>query len=162
VEEAKIRAEELMQLARDEVPIAGQLGILVEAVEPGSATAKDSLPRGFRAPRRHHRRPGDDGARGLREVGRGAEPGGPVHLAVNSSLNINFLRRPLPVDLPARGSILKLGRRLAVGEVSVHCGPRERLVTHVTCTYALPGPHTGPAGVCTPVVLFAATQQFIS
>jgi acyl-coenzyme A thioesterase PaaI-like protein len=63
---------------------------------------------------------------------------GPAYLAVTTNLSINFLRRPMPGELIARGSILKLGKRLAVGEVSLYCGDDEDLVAHVTCTYALP------------------------
>jgi len=42
---------------------------------------------------------------------------GPVPLAVITNLNINFLRKPEARDLIAECRLLKLGRRLAVGEV---------------------------------------------
>jgi uncharacterized protein (TIGR00369 family) len=42
---------------------------------------------------------------------------GKVELAVTTSLNINFLRKPGQKDILAEGRILKLGQRLAVGEV---------------------------------------------
>ena len=45
---------------------------------------------------------------------------GPVPLAVTTNLNINFLRKPAPRDLLAEARLLKLGRRLAVGEVAIH------------------------------------------
>lgn len=38
----------------------------------------------------------------------------------------------------ARGSILKMGRRLAVGEVSIYSEHDDELVAHVACTYAMP------------------------
>ncbi len=44
---------------------------------------------------------------------------GPVALAVTTSLNINFLRKPEPADLIGEARLLKLGKRLAVGEVSI-------------------------------------------
>jgi uncharacterized protein (TIGR00369 family) len=44
---------------------------------------------------------------------------GPVPLAVTTNLNINFLRRPDARDLIAECRLLKLGKRLAVGEVSI-------------------------------------------
>lgn len=62
---------------------------------------------------------------------------GPVELAVTTSLNINFLRKPQPGDLFAKASLLKLGKRLAVGAVDV-TGTDRRLVAHVTCTYSVP------------------------
>ena len=67
---------------------------------------------------------------------------GPAALAVTSSLNINFLRRPRLVDLVAEGSLLKLGRTLAVAEVSLYSdggepSDLERPVAHATITYSL-------------------------
>src|SRR5262249_24006896 len=44
---------------------------------------------------------------------------GPVALAVTTNLNINFLRKPSPADVIAKGRMLKLGSRLAVGEVEM-------------------------------------------
>ena len=45
---------------------------------------------------------------------------GKVELAVTTSLNINFLRKPGQKDILAEGRILKLGQRLAVGEVLLY------------------------------------------
>src|SRR5262245_38681142 len=42
---------------------------------------------------------------------------GKIELAVTTSLTINFLRKPPPAPIRAEGRLLKLGRRLAVGEV---------------------------------------------
>ena len=44
---------------------------------------------------------------------------GPVPLAVTTNLNINFLRKPEPRDLIADCRLLKVGKRLAVGEVTI-------------------------------------------
>ena len=44
---------------------------------------------------------------------------GPVPLAVTINLNINFLRKPAARDLIAECRLLKLGKRLAVGEVTI-------------------------------------------
>lgn len=65
---------------------------------------------------------------------------GPVALAVTTNLNINFLRRPA-ADAPllARASLLKLGKRLAVGEVTLYCdGQQDNPVAHATMTYSIP------------------------
>jgi uncharacterized protein (TIGR00369 family) len=64
---------------------------------------------------------------------------GPVPLAVTINLNINFLRKPAPGDLIAEARLLKLGRRLATGEVSIRAGGDELPVAHVTSTYSIPG-----------------------
>ena len=45
---------------------------------------------------------------------------GPVALAVTANLNINFLRKPAQVDVIAECKLLKLGKRLAVGEVTMY------------------------------------------
>jgi acyl-coenzyme A thioesterase PaaI-like protein len=66
---------------------------------------------------------------------------GPVPLAVTTNLNINFLHRPKPgADLIAEARLLKLGRRLAVGEVTLHSEGMEMPVAHVTSTYSIPPP----------------------
>jgi acyl-coenzyme A thioesterase PaaI-like protein len=63
---------------------------------------------------------------------------GRVELAVTTNLNVHFLSRPAPADVLAEGRILKLGRRLAVGEVIMHSAGDPRPICHVTGTYALP------------------------
>jgi uncharacterized protein (TIGR00369 family) len=63
---------------------------------------------------------------------------GPVALAVTTNLSINFLRKPEPGDLIADCKILKLGKRLAVGEVSVSSATSSELVAHCVATYSIP------------------------
>jgi uncharacterized protein (TIGR00369 family) len=63
---------------------------------------------------------------------------GEVALAVTTNLNINFLRKPGPRDVLAEARLLKLGKRLAVSEVSVRSDGEEDLVAHVTGTYSIP------------------------
>src|ERR1700710_583221 len=50
---------------------------------------------------------------------------GPVPLAVTTNLNINFLRKPAPRDLIAEAKLMKLGKRLAVGEVAIRSDGEE-------------------------------------
>ncbi len=63
---------------------------------------------------------------------------GPVYEAVTSNLNINFLRRPPADDVLAFAKLLKVGKRLAVGEVELISEKNNQLLAHVVCTYALP------------------------
>lgn len=63
---------------------------------------------------------------------------GPVALAVTTNLNINFLRKPGPADLIAEARLLKLGRRLAVGEVTITQNGLDGPVAHITSTYSIP------------------------
>ena len=67
----------------------------------------------------------------LHEVGR-------VKLAVTTSLTINFLRKPEPRDLIGRAKLMKLGKRLAVGEVALYSEGAEDMVAHATGTYSIP------------------------
>ena len=63
---------------------------------------------------------------------------GPVSLAVTINLNINFLRKPVASDLTAEACLLKLGKRLATGEVVIRCAGEEEPVAHATSTYSIP------------------------
>ncbi|RVU14441.1 PaaI family thioesterase [Methylobacterium oryzihabitans] len=65
---------------------------------------------------------------------------GPVPLAVTTSLSFNFLRKPARRDLLGEARIMKLGRRLAVGEVLIRSDGSDDLVCHATGTYAIPAP----------------------
>ena len=69
-----------------------------------------------------------------------AELGADALQAVTTNLNINFLTRPEPRDLIARVKLLRLGRRLAVGEVELHLADSDDIVAHAVATYALPPP----------------------
>jgi uncharacterized protein (TIGR00369 family) len=63
---------------------------------------------------------------------------GPVGLAVTTNLGINFLNKPEPGDLIGDCRLLKLGKRLAVGEVSIRRDGSDMLVAHATGTYSIP------------------------
>lgn len=63
---------------------------------------------------------------------------GPVSLAVTTNLSINFLRKPGQSDMLADCRIIKLGRRLAVGEVSLFSDGEEDMAAHVVTTYSIP------------------------
>ncbi|WP_136248456.1 PaaI family thioesterase [Halomonas borealis] len=64
---------------------------------------------------------------------------GPEPMAVTSDLHCRFLRRPRgDRDLIANARLLKLGRRLAVGEVQLFSDGEDDPVALVTATYVLP------------------------
>jgi uncharacterized protein (TIGR00369 family) len=66
---------------------------------------------------------------------------GPAGFAVTTNLNINLLHKGAPgQDVFAAAKILKLGRRLAVGEVSLTSGTASEPIAHVTATYSIPNP----------------------
>lgn len=64
---------------------------------------------------------------------------GIVPLTVTTSLNINFLRKPAS-DKAIVGvcKLLKLGKTLAVGEVTLYSEGSAEAVAHVVGTYAIP------------------------
>ncbi len=59
-------------------------------------------------------------------------------LTVTANLNINFLRKPEPRDLVGEARLLKLGRRLVVGDISIRTDGQDELVAHATSTYSIP------------------------
>jgi uncharacterized protein (TIGR00369 family) len=65
---------------------------------------------------------------------------GPVPLAVTTNLNINFLRKPAQRDLIAEAKLIKLGKRLAVGDVAIYSDGEDEMVAHATSTYSIPPP----------------------
>lgn len=64
---------------------------------------------------------------------------GPKALAVTTSLQANFLNKPsADQDLVAQTRLLKLGKRLVVGEVEIYSQGAEAMVAHITATYSIP------------------------
>jgi uncharacterized protein (TIGR00369 family) len=58
--------------------------------------------------------------------------------AVTTNLNINFMSRPSPGDLIADVELLKVGKRLILGEVKLYSAGAEDMVAHAIATYARP------------------------
>lgn len=136
---ARLSAAEFDRIIAEELGFASALGIATVAMEAGAARLR--LP--FRPA-------------SLRPGGTVSGPAmmtladvtmyavvlgaiGAVKLAVTTSLTINFLRRPPPVELVGVGRLLKLGRRLAVIEVAIAADVEgDALVAHATGTYSIP------------------------
>jgi uncharacterized protein (TIGR00369 family) len=59
-------------------------------------------------------------------------------LAVTTNLTINFLSKPKAADLIAEARLLKLGKRLAVGEIGIRSDGELDLAAHATATYSIP------------------------
>lgn len=131
-------AEDLLSFLDESFPQAGHLGMRIERVDERSIRLR--LPMDDR-----HLRPG--GTVSGPTLMWLADCGiyllilaqiGPVALAVTTNLNINFLRKPEPRDVICEGSLLKLGQRLAVGEMSFYSEGGEEPVAHATVTYSIP------------------------
>ncbi|MDQ2068172.1 PaaI family thioesterase [Xinfangfangia sp. CPCC 101601] len=64
---------------------------------------------------------------------------GPVALAVTTNCSVDFLRKPeAGRDLLAEARLLKLGRRLAVGDVMVFSEGGTEPVARASLTYSIP------------------------
>lgn len=135
---AKLTAEEFDALATAGVPYVGQLSLRVEHFAAGEVDMRlpwqDLLVR-----------PGGTvcgpAIMGLADVtlyGVVLSLIGRVELTVTTDLTFHFLSKPPPADLLAQGRILRLGRSLAVGEVTVRSERSERPVAHCVGTYAIP------------------------
>tara|TARA_R110000823_G_scaffold144958_9_gene275148 strand:- start:10843 stop:11280 length:438 start_codon:yes stop_codon:yes gene_type:complete len=68
---------------------------------------------------------------------------GLVALAVTTSLTVNFLRKPAAdKDVIAQCTLLKVGRSLVVGEVSLFSDGELEPVAHAVGTYSIPPKRT--------------------
>ncbi len=68
---------------------------------------------------------------------------GRVALSVTSHLDIDFLRKADPGDVSGDVRLLKVGRKLAVGTVTMYSDGDDRPVAHASVTYAIPSSPTG-------------------
>ena len=120
------------------VPLAGQMGMVVESVGAGKASVRIPYRADFIRPGGTVAGPVMMALADFTMYAVVLTLISPVELAVTTNLNINFLRRPQPADLTATGRILKLGKRLAVGDVLLHSEGSSEPVAHATCTYSIP------------------------
>jgi len=141
VTDPKITEAVLEELAREHVPLAGRLGLLVDRVALGEVVVRAPYREEFVRPGGTVSGPVMMALADFAMYGVVLSLIGRVELAVTTNLNINFLRRPAPGDVVATARILKLGRRLAVGEVALTSAADDAMVAHVTSTYSIPPNH---------------------
>ena len=134
----KMSADEFSALASQSVPFVGLLGCIVERMEYGEVNIRLPYQDIFLRPGGTVSGPAMMALADITLYGVVLSMIGRVELAVTTDLNIHFLRKPAPGDLIAKGRILKLGRSLAVGEVSIVTLTSNINVAHVIGTYALP------------------------
>ncbi|CAK0768681.1 Uncharacterized domain 1-containing protein [uncultured Gammaproteobacteria bacterium] len=135
-----ISIADLNALIREGVPMIGNLGVEILALAPGTIRLRLPCQDDFV-------RPGGTVTGpilfALADVALyGAVLGliGRVELAVTTSMTINFLRRPPMRAVLAEARVLKLGKRLAYGEILLFSEGDDQPVAHVTGTYSIP-PH---------------------
>lgn len=135
---SRIPLPEFEELATTHVPFIGQLGIRVEQLDAGRCVIRIPFRDDFIRPGGTVSGPIQMALADIIMYGVVLSLIGRVELAVTTNLTCNFLRRPRPADLIGEGRILKLGKRLAVGEVLLYSEGEAEPVAHVTCTYSIP------------------------
>lgn len=139
-----IDREEFEGVVRDLVPSAGQ-GIEVLSIGDGAARLKLPYRPDMIRPGGTISGPAQFGLADVTLYGCVLSRLGRVDLAVTTSMTINFLRRPAPAALVAEGRLLKLGKRLAYGEVLLFSEGGEEPVAHATGSYSIPPARGLPA-----------------
>ena len=137
---AAVSADELADLIRDGVPLVGGMGVVVEAVGEGKVRLRLPYRGDFVRPGGTVTGPALFALADVALYGAVLSLIGRVELAVTTSMTVNFLRRPAPVAVIADARILKLGKRLAYGEILLWSDGEPDPVAHVTGTYSIP-PH---------------------
>lgn len=135
---SRITIEQLTSLSKEQLPFVGQLGVIVESLGDGTARLRCPYRDDFLRPGGTISGPVMMAMADYAMYAAVLSRIGLVELAVTTNLNINFLRRPRPGDVVAEARLLKLGQRLAVGEVALNIDGDEDLVAHVTATYSIP------------------------
>ena len=142
---SRISDSDLRDLIDTQLPWVRAMGMSVEAI--GEGTCRVRLPH-----RDEHLRPGGTvsgpAMMGLADYAMYVgvlSAIGRVELAVTTNLSINFLRRPQPAAILADCRMIKVGRRLAYGEVflTAEGAAGDGPVAHVTSTYSIPPDRDG-------------------
>ncbi len=134
----KLTAHEIEEIIRKGVPLAAKIGFKVDEVGSDHTVTRIPFNRGWVRPGGTISGPiimslADASMYAIILATLGRE-----EMAVTSNININFLQRPLPEDLLATASLLKLGKRLAFCEVNIYSASTLDIVAHATGSYALP------------------------
>lgn len=136
--DAKIYADEFLEIARDGVPYVGQLGLSIEHWEAGHVQLRLPYSDLIRRPGGTICGPALMGLADVTLYGVVMSLLGRSELAVTTDLTFHFLSKPEPLDVLAEGRILKLGRRLAVGEISMTSDGKSQPICHAIGSYAIP------------------------
>lgn len=136
--EAKISAEAFAALARAGVPWVSGLEWVVEDLAAGKVRLRLGFSEAMLRPGGTLSGPALMALADIALYGLVLSAVGRVDMVATTDLTFHFLARPAPADVIASGGLLKLGRRLAIGEVDMHSALENRLICHAVGTYALP------------------------
>jgi len=133
-----IEAAVMEAIIREGVPLVGAYGVTVAALGAGTATLVMPYREDFVRPGGTITGPALFGLADVALYAAVLSRIGRVELAVTTSMAINFLRRPALVPVIAEARLLKLGKRLAYGEVTLFSEGDAEPVAHATGTYSIP------------------------
>jgi uncharacterized protein (TIGR00369 family) len=135
---SKITKAEIFEIVADALPVAAAMGLKLDTLKPGHVRARMPYKSDYVRPGGTISGPAMMALADFTMYVVVMTLIGRVELAVTTNLNINFLRKPAPKDLIADGRMLKLGKRLAVMEVTIFSQGEKAPVAHVTGTYSIP------------------------
>ncbi|NQW11095.1 MAG: PaaI family thioesterase [Alphaproteobacteria bacterium] len=136
---ARVSVEEMNRVMIEELTLMGDLGARFESVGNGRAVARLPYAETLLRPGGTISGPAMMGLADAALYGAVLSRIGLVKLAVTTSLTTNFLRRPRPADVIAVATLIKCGKRLAYGEVTITTSAEpDDPVAHVTGTYSIP------------------------
>jgi len=133
-----ITVEEIELLTLESLPFAVDYGFRVDSLGSGTSTVRAPYRESFLRPGGTISGPVIMGLADYALYVAILTKIGLVELAVTTNFNINFLQRPEPGDLLAVASVIKIGKRLAVGEIEVYLDGGESMIAHATSTYSIP------------------------
>jgi len=141
---SKISVQDYQQLARERLPFAETMGLELQSIDDDGVWMRARYSEKFLRPGGTIAGPVMMGLADAAIYALVLSRIGPVELAVTTSLNINFLRKPAPGDILARATPLKFGKRLVIGDVAMYSAgdsdsiDAEKIVAHATATYSVP------------------------
>ena len=136
--DAKIYSEEFLEIVRRGVPYVGQLGISAESWEAGRITLRLPCHKLIERPGGTICGPALMGLADVTLFGVVMTLIGRAELALTTDLNFHFLSKPALADMLAEGRVLKLGRRLMVGEVTMYSDGKAQPICQAIGSYAIP------------------------
>ncbi len=137
--DTKITLAQFAEISEQRLPFAALMGLKLQSVSADCAVMKAEYRDAFLRPGGTIAGPVMMGLADAAMYALVLANIGPVELAVTTSLNINFLRKPAPGDVIGRATRLKFGKRLAIGEISLFSETApDDIVAHATATYSIP------------------------
>ena len=136
--DAKIYADEFLEIVRDGVPLVSQLDLSIENFEAGRVRILMPYSDLLQRPGGTISGPALMALADVTLYGVVMSLIGREELAVTTDLSFHFLSKPKPKGVVAEGVVLKLGRRLAIGEVAIYAEGEQQPICKAVGSYAIP------------------------